>query len=147
MNTLVIYDSVYGNTKLIAHAIGSGLGANTPVVAVADVKPEMLNGVGLLVVGSPINAWRPTVKISAFLSNLKPGQLAGVKAVAFDTRVKLFIHGNAAKLIADALVRAGATMIGDPEGFIVKGKEGPLADREIERATEWAKRLISHKSE
>lgn len=143
MNRLVIYDSTYGNTKQIAQAIGQGLGENTPVVAVSDVKTEMLNGVGLLVVGSPINAWRPTPKINTFLAGLKPGQLNGVKAAAFDTRVKLFIHGNAAKLIADALVHAGATLASQPEGFIVKGKEGPLAEREIERATAWAKTVVT----
>jgi hypothetical protein len=30
-----------------------------------------------------------------------------------------------------------------PEGFIVKGKEGPLKDGEEERAAEWAKVIFT----
>ena len=55
MKVLVVYDSVYGNTEQIARAIGEGLGAeeSVPVVRVADVNPEQLRNLDLLVVGSP----------------------------------------------------------------------------------------------
>ncbi|MBA7705071.1 hypothetical protein ES703_113895 [subsurface metagenome] len=70
---------------------------------------------------------------------------------AFDTRisptdvnsrflnilVKLF--GYAAKPIADKLERKGGELIISPEGFFVKGTEGPLKDGELERAVDWAK--------
>jgi flavodoxin len=140
MSSLIIYDSNYGNTKLVAEAIAQDL--QTTAISVDAVKPEHLTGLTLLIVGSPIIAWRPTIKMANWLAGLKPDQLRGVKVAAFDTRVKLFIHGNAAKLIGDALVRLGAMLVSKPEGFIVNGKAGPLAAGELERAKGWAKELL-----
>ena len=95
MKALVIYDSNLGNTKLIAETIAAGLGEGTCSLSVVNVKADDLMGVGLLVVGSPIVGWKPTERMQQFLAGLKPGQLTGIKATTFDTRVKLFIHGDA----------------------------------------------------
>ena len=94
-------------------------------------------------VGSPINGWRPTPKISALLSALGNGSLNGVKAAAFDTRVRMFIHGDAAKKITHALKAGGADIIADPMPFYVKASEGPLRDGEIEKAEGWARTLLT----
>ena len=89
-------------------------------------------------VGSPINGWRPTPKITTLLSALGSGSLKGVNAAAFDTRVRMFIHGDAAKKISHALKAGGADIIAEPMPFYVKGSEGPLRDGEIEKAQSWA---------
>lgn len=67
--------------------------------------------------------------------------MVGKKAASFDTRLKLFIHGEAAIKIANALKKAGAEIVGKPGAFFVKTKEGPMVDGEIEKAKDWAKRL------
>jgi hypothetical protein len=61
-----------------------------------------------------------------------------LKAATFDTRMKIFISGNAARQISKLLKQAGAHVLSDPEAFYVKGKEGPLQEGEIERARNWA---------
>jgi len=104
---------------------------------------ESLAAGDLLVVGSPINGWRPTPKITALLSALRNGHLNGVKAAAFDTRVRMFIHGDAAKKITHALKAGGADIIAEPMPFYVKGNEGPLRDGEIEKAEVWAQTLLT----
>jgi hypothetical protein len=91
-----------------------------------------------LVVGCPINGWRPTEKMQEFLQGLAPGSLTGVRAAAFDTRVKLFLHGDAAAKISQALQAAGATIVAKPQGFIVQGTEGPLAPGQTDKAGAWA---------
>ncbi|MHB9026920.1 MAG: flavodoxin family protein [Armatimonadota bacterium] len=139
MKALLIYDTTFGNTRLIAEAIAKELDARA--VSVTNVSDADLEGVELLVVGSPINAWRPSEKTLKWLAALRPGQLAGVKAAAFDTRVKLFIHGDAASKIAAALKKAGAEIIADPLPVYVKGMEGPLLDGEVARAAEWGKTI------
>lgn len=139
MKSLVIYDSNFGNTKLIAEAIAETLQGRA--VSVNDFTNEDLPGTDLLVVGSPINAWRATPKIQAFLSNLKNAHLKKVSAAAFDTRIKIFFSGNAAKRIAKALTDAGAELITPPLAFYVKDKEGPLVDGEIAKAKSWARHL------
>lgn len=139
MNSIVIYDSNYGNTKIIAGAIAKELSAKA--VPVSAAKPDELKNYDLVVFGSPIIGWKPSEKMGGFLASLKSGQLENIKAATFDTRVKLFIHGDAAGKIAGALKKAGAHIIAKPAGFFVKGKEGPLLEGEVDKAVEWARQL------
>ena len=138
MRARVVYDTNYGNTRIIAEVIAQELGRETSILSVADVTETSLDGVDVLVVGCPINGWRPTEKMQAFLKGLAPGSLTGVRAAAFDTRVKLFIHGDAAGKISQALQRAGATIVAKPQGFVVAGTEGPLAPGQTDKAGAWA---------
>jgi len=141
MKNLVIYDSFYGNTKLLAEAIAKELGENTQIMHVSNFKGDDLKGVGLLVVGSPILGWRPSENISAFLMSFGKDQLKGIRVATFDTRMKIIIHGDATKKMSEALSNLGATVMIEPNWFIVTGREGPLAEGELERAKEWAKKL------
>jgi flavodoxin len=141
MKSLVLYDSVFGNTKKIAETITKELGGDACVMTISEFKPEYLQEVKLLVIGSPVIAWQPTTKVNDFLVKFKKKQLDGIKAAVFDTRVTLFIHGDAAGKMAVELARAGAVVVTEPMGFKVKGKEGPLLDGEVERAAAWARSL------
>ncbi|HSN35705.1 MAG TPA: flavodoxin family protein [Arthrobacter sp.] len=144
MRALVVYDSANGNTRSVAEAISDALDRMAASsVAVEDFKPETLAAGDLLVVGSPINGWRPTPKITALLSALGNGRLKGVKAAGFDTRVRMFIHGDAAKKITHALKTGGADIIAEPMPFYVKGGEGPLREGEIEKAKAWGRTLLT----
>ena len=110
MKAVVLYDSAYGNTRRIAEAIAGSLeerGREKPRRSRPSARKTLRPG-DLLVVGSPINGWRPTPIISAALEALGPDQLQGVRAAAFDTRVRLFIHGDAAGKLSDELRRRGA---------------------------------------
>ncbi len=140
MSALVIYDSLYGNTQKVADAIAKGVKGKS--VRVGEFKKEMLKGITLLIVGSPIHGWKPSEDTIFFLNSLAPGSLKGIKVAAFDTRVRLFIHGDAAGKIDAQLVALGGKSAAPPTGFIVEGKEGPLAKGEIEKATKWAANLL-----
>ena len=143
MKTLIVYDTNYGNTQLVAKTIGDAIGKKTNVVSVDEFEQKDLDGVDLLIVGSPINGWMPTKKTEEFLAAFHSGHLRGIKATAFDTRVQLFFHGDAAKRIAEKLSDAGAQIVKDPEGFYVQGKEGPLVAGEKEKAAQWADMIIA----
>lgn len=138
MRALVVYDSVYGNTKLVAEEIANNLGKGVRFLCVDEVKEKDLAGLDLLVVGSPILGWRPSEKTTAFLSSLKPSQLKGMKVAAFDTRMRIFFHGDAARKIAAALQKAGGSLVGEPTGFIVEGRKGPLDCDALKNAAKWA---------
>ncbi|HEY9499209.1 MAG TPA: flavodoxin family protein [Terrimesophilobacter sp.] len=137
MTTLVIFDTNYGNTRILAERIAQQLG-DARALSVTDLSPSDLEGVDLLVAGSPIIGWKPSERMQAFLSTLHEGSLTGVKAAAFDTRVRLFIHGDAARKISRALSGAGAEIVASPLGFIVAGTKGPLVEGELARAARWA---------
>ena len=156
MKVVVIYDSVFGNTEKVAQAIADALRPAGDVVIsrVGDANPEQLQGAGLVIIGSPTRAFRPTGPIQKFLESIPKDALKGAKAAAFDTRadlndikgvLKFMVKtgGWAAPRIAQSLQRKGSEMAAAPEGFIVKGQEGPPADGEIERAAAWAKTLAA----
>jgi flavodoxin len=143
MKALVIYDTNFGNTKMVADHLANQLGEGARSISVNDFRDDDLTGIELLVVGSPIVGWKPTEKMGQFLEGLGRDRLKGIKTVAFDTRVKMFISGDAGKKISQALTKAGAEIILGPQAFYVGGKEGPILDGELEKTAEMAKLIKS----
>ena len=135
-----------------AQAIAAAL--ETTAMPVNLVTVEMLGGLDVLVVGSPTRGFRPTEGITHLLNALPKSHLAGVRVAAFDTRIWLqtidskalrFIvdkGGYAADTIGKALEKKGGVSAIPPEGFLVTGEQGPLMDGELERAAEWARKLV-----
>ena len=142
MKTLVVYDSLYGNTAQVAEAIGAAIAGESQVLRIGEAKPSELGSFDLVIAGAPTQGGRATDAMRAFLSRVSA--LEGAKVAVFDTRlrarwVKVFVY--AAGKIAARMKSLGATLVAEPEGFIVEGKKGPLADGELERAAVWAKSL------
>lgn len=153
---LIVYDSFFGNTEKIAEAIVSLIGTGASAVRVQDILPEQLNGLELLIVGSPTRGFRPSEPIQKFLNAPEFPNLEGVKVAAFDTRLVLetinskFFRfmvdkgGYASKSIAGKLRKKGGLLIAEPEGFFVTGESGPLKEGEEIRAGLWAKAFCSN---
>jgi flavodoxin I len=152
MKYLVVYDTSYGNTAKIAAAIKEGLGADAVALEVEKLGPNDLKGVELLVVGSPTQGGRPTQSIQDWLQTLP--FVHESSAAVFDTRLggqdapwllRAFVGtiGFAAPRIAKSLASKGYTMTGQPRGFIVTAKEGPLASGELDRAKGWGRDLLT----
>ena len=171
MRTVIVYESMYGNTRVIAEAIGRGLGpdSETVVVPVAQAHPELLDGADLVVVGGPTHVHglsRASTRRSAREAADKPGSgltmdpgakgpglrdwfeglsRVDTAAAAFDTRLDApaMFTGRASKAIARLLRRHGATMAADPESFLVTNANRLRAGEE-DRAREWGRRLAGH---
>lgn len=155
LRILVIYDSYFGNTERIAKKIGETflLTEEVKVIKVSEVEHRMLTELEYLIIGSPTRAFRPTAAIRNLLKDLP--RLNDIKVAAFDTRISkddtpsrilkfmVNIFGYAAKPIADSLVKKGGSLVVPPEGFYVMDSEGPLKEGELERATEWANKIIA----
>ena len=156
MKSIVVYDSQYGNTKLIADAIGRVLESSGRmfVMHASDVQPGDLMGINRLIVGSPTQQLSATPAVLNWIKTIPRGGLKGVRAAAFDTRfteekisqnkvlpffVRIFGYG--AKPISDRLEKKGAEIVLPPEGFYVADTEGPLLEQELERAAEWIKKM------
>ena len=142
MNTLIVYDSQYGNTERIAQEIGETLSAlgRARAVRVDAVRASDLEGVELLFIGSPTQGWRPTQAIQSYLRSPSFDQLRGAHVACFDTRFNKprWLTGSAASAMAKRLRERGVALSGEPESFFVAGTEGPLLDGEAERAKAWA---------
>jgi len=155
VKALVVYDTVFGNTKQVALAIASAFGDNPDALAVSVTEADStcLDDIDLLVVGSPTRGFKPTEAIARFLRDLPERCLEGTTAAAFDTRISAediragvlrFIvksGGYAAPHISRGLSDRGARVIAAPEGFIVTASGGPLRSGECDRAADWARGL------
>ena len=167
MNALVVYESVYGNTRAVAEAIAAGLGG-AEVVAVAEA-PSRIDDLDLVVAGGPTHMHGMAATRSrqmaveavhedgtghvephasdepglrAWIRELSTG--AGVRAAAFDTRADkaAWLTGAASRGIATRLRHRGCELLGT-ESFLVEASEGPLEQGELERASAWGAELAA----
>jgi Flavodoxin domain len=170
MNALVMYESMYGNTHHIASAIADGLRPiyAVTVLPVEGVDREQLGDIDLLVVGGPTHGHgmsRPSTRKAAVDAAEEPASDLAVEpdaegpglrewfdrmgrldtsAAAFDTRVAMapVLTGRASKGIARKLRHGGATLVVEPESFLVT-KDNHLEPGEEERARAWGSDLAS----
>lgn len=148
MKVLVVYDSVYGNTERVARAIAAAVTGDSTVnlSRAADTTPADLVSRDLLIVGSPTVGGRHTPGMQALIGRITDGSLTGKVVATFDTRMEIFVarvFGYAAIRIRDALAAKGARIVGDPEGFVVTGREGPLKTGELDRVAGWVRGVLS----
>jgi len=170
MHVVIVYESMYGNTHLVANAIATGFkpGADVTVVPVSEAAPGLLGGADLLVVGGPTHAHgmsRPETRKGAADAASKPdsgltldpdalgpglrdwfetlGQHQ-LMAAAFDTRVTgpSALTGRASKGISKELRRHGFGLAAEPESFLVT-KDNHLEANEEARARAWGDRLAA----
>ncbi len=155
MKVLIVFDSYFSNTEKIARVVAETLAASADVetVKITDFAFEKVAGHDLFILGSPTRGFNASEPTKAFLKSIPQGGLQGLKAAVFDTRInpdtiKNFIFrfivkrgGYAAEKMATALTQKGAVLAVEPEWFIVKESEGPLAEGELEHASRWSAAL------
>lgn len=146
MKSLVIYDSQYGNTERIARTITEMLRAlgQAQAIRVDPAHEVSLQGVDLLILGSPTQGMRPTPLMQTFLENVSATSLRGLAVACFDTRFSGFLwKSSAAPRMVRQLRQLGVEPIVPAESFFVKAMkaEGPLLAGEVERASNWARML------
>lgn len=164
MKALVVYETCYGNTGQIAHAIAKGLAdhATVEIVNVDDAKGSVPDDVELVVVGGPTHAFsmsrastreeasrrqgqpeRAGRGIRDWLGELREGDHPQIFA-AFDTRMDMPLLTGAASKRATRAAKHLGFAVTKPNSFIVETYEGPLQAGEIERAREWGAELAEH---
>ncbi len=167
MKAVVVYESMYGNTRAIAEAIAEGLGQDDEVTVTpaARARPELLAGADLVVVGGPTHVHgmsRPdTRKNAAELARRRGDALkldadaegpgltewfgslgkGAALAAAFDTRMAgpLALTGRACVGIRRQLRRHRFNVIDRPQSFLISGNR--LQPGETARARLWGRQL------
>ncbi len=164
MRALVVYESMFGNTRDVARAVADGVASRMPVelVEVGTAPTTIPADVGLLLVGSPTHGHGlPNPKTRADAAGRAGDQLVSrgigmsewVKSVrpvgepiasaAFDTRIKgpELLWGSAAKGLTKRLRARRFEIVAQPQSFYVSGPSGSmfnsLAAGERDRAIEW----------
>ena len=169
MSALVVYESMFGNTKRVADAVADGIAEHLPVetVEVSEAPTEIPPGVELLVVGGPthvhgmttvrtrstaaLRASSPLVSrgegIREWLEHARP-KIKSTPAAAFDTRISgpAILTGSAAGGFARRLRSAGFRLIGPSRSFLIRSKapqEDGLVAGELEAARAWGAQLAT----
>lgn len=166
MKVVVVYESMYGNTHLVADAIAAGIREVTAgdvlVTHVDGADAALLDGTGLLVVGGPTHVHgltRPSTRKAAVEAAEKEGRGLSVEAeaegpglrewfdalghlpvqaAAFDTRIDApaSVTGRASKGIGKRLRKHGCSLVVEPQSFLVT-KQNQLAQHEEAHARDW----------
>ena len=168
MKTVVVYESVYGNTHQVAECIAevARTKGEVMVVPVSGATEEVVAGADMLIVGGPTHVhgmtsattWRGAIAdaekkhlqldpdavgmgLREWFDGLGTQQHA--RAVAFDTRFDgpVVFTGRAAKGISRRLDEHGFALCAGPESFLVD-KANHLIAGEAERARRWAADLL-----
>jgi hypothetical protein len=168
MPALVVYESMFGNTKRIALAVADGIATRLPVraVEVGDAPEEIGSDVDLLVVGGPTHAHgmssassrrsaaeRGSAVISSrlgireWLDHAHTSHFE-IPAAAFDTRVNIpeLLSGSAAKGYVKGLRSAGFQVRAKPHSFLIAPKapqEDGLLPGELEAARAWGAQIAT----
>ncbi len=93
MKSLVVYDSVFGNTKLIAETIAKVIGDDATLEHVSQASAN-ISDINLLIVGSPTRAFNCTPAMTTYLRSIPAHKLDNIRCAAFDTRADVNTVNN-----------------------------------------------------
>jgi hypothetical protein len=162
MNTLVVYESMWGNTRAVAEAVAAPLGDAVTLVEVNDAPDKLPDDLDLLVVGGPTHAFsmsRPSTRRDAVSKGASTGHVErgirewldevvapdNLSVATFDTRVGSVRHlpGSAAKAAGREVRRDHVGRLVASESFYVDDMAGPLQEGELDRARAWGESLAA----
>jgi hypothetical protein len=159
MHAIVVYESHWGCTKAVAHAIAEGIGEEARALTTDEATPEVVARADLIVAGAPVIAFAlpragAAAQLAADTKAPRPADVShpllrtwldGIpggrgRFAAFETRIWWSPRGSTGT-IESRLSKAGYTRIAKAERFVVAGAYGPLREGELERAREWGATL------
>jgi hypothetical protein len=164
MHALVVFESMWGNTRAVAEAVGRGIQHDAAVVNVGHAPKRLAADVDLLVVGGPTHAFsmsRPGTRHDAVQRGATEGDgthgirewleampsSEGIDVATFDTRVVKMkkLPGSAAKAAGKDVRRHHLGDLVATESFFVEDASGPLVEGELARAESWGAELAAHR--
>lgn len=157
MTGVVVYDSYYGNTQLVAQAIAEELNAQGHSVDLRSVRkkyPSPAQG-DILFIGSPVRMGSTTKRVKKYLQKLDKAEWKDKPVVVFTTilalpedpkperiesREKYDIEAGH-KLVE--LARAeGLNALADYLWVDVQGNKGPLVDTGIDQTKQFTREIL-----
>jgi hypothetical protein len=160
MSALVVFESMWGNSRQVAEATAEGLGNDVPVISVAEAPIPLPSDLDTLVLGGPTHAFsmsRAATRQEAHAKGADEGDVTSgmrewldalprhdhLRVAAFDTRVASVRHlpGSAAKAAAREVRHRHLGQVIATQSFYVADTAGPLLDGELDRARAWGASL------
>lgn len=157
MKGIVVFDSVYGNTKLVAEAIAEQIradGHSVEILNLGEKEPTKVDA-DFMFLGSPTRIGRMTKRAKGFLEGLDKELWKNKPIVTFDTVGPLSEDLEKRKKWLERIDKSAATRMQDivrgrglnahPEvlHIPVTGFKGPLASDALEMAREFTHRTVA----
>ena len=145
---IVVYESKYGNTKLVAETIIEGMkqvkGIETALNEVKEIDLHQISSYDAILIGSPNHIGGPTRSIKKFIDKLGKLNLGEKRFAAFDTYLGKDFEKAVKKMEKRINEKApGMKMIAPGISIRVQGMKGPIAEAELPKCKEFGKKLAT----
>ncbi|MFX1469979.1 MAG: flavodoxin domain-containing protein [Promethearchaeota archaeon] len=128
---LILYDSIYGNTKKVAMSLSRGLEAGGIYVDcyfIQDLDLTSITNYDVIGIGGPTHFHGASKPIKSFLKKIYHIKIEKKYAFAFETKADFKLAGSSAKRITRYLKKMKMKIVHPPITGIVLDKEGPLKE-------------------
>ena len=148
VKALIVYESKYGNTRLVGETIAQGMmeteGAEATLVEVQEVDLDKTADYDLILIGSPNHVGGPTRGIMKFLDELGKLDLKQKWVAVFDT----YMGGDFEKAVKKMEKRIsgkahGLKIAAQGLSVRVQGLKGPVVEGELPKSKEFGNRIVA----
>jgi len=148
MKVIVVYESKYGNTKLVAETIAEGIreveGIETVVSEVKEVDLNRIADYDAILLGSPNHIGGPTGGINKFIDRLGKLPLREKPFAVFDTYIEKDFEKTAKKMEKRIGEKVPGSKLAAPGLSIrVDGMKGPISEGELPKCKEFGKKIAA----
>jgi flavorubredoxin len=145
---IVVYESRYGNTKLVAETIIEGMrqvkGVEAFLSEVKEVDISQVSSYDAILVGSPNHIGGPTRGVKKFIDKLGKLNFGEKLFAVFDTYLGKDFEKAVKKMEKRINEKAsGLKMIAPGLSIRVQGMKGPIAEGELSKCKEFGKKLAT----
>jgi flavodoxin len=148
VKVIVVYESVYGNTKRVAEAIIEGIneveGMEASLRELKEVDPQKILDYDVILVGSPNHIGGPTRGIKGFIDKLGKLRLEGKMFAVFDTYLGKDFEKAVKKMEKRIEEKVpGLRRVAPGLSVRVQGIKGPIVDGELPKCREFGKMIAA----
>ena len=145
---IVVYDSKYGNTKLVAETIAAGMrqveGMETVISRVKEVDLNRISDYDAILVGSPNHIGGSTRGIKKFIDKLGKLPLEGKMFAVFDTYLGKEFEKAVKKMESRISEKVpGLKMAAPGLSIRVEGMKGPISEGELPKCREFGTKIAA----
>jgi flavodoxin len=145
---IVVYESKYGNTKLVAEAIAEGmnqvLGQEAVVAELNDVDLTQIDRFDTILVGSPNHIGGATRGIRKFIDKLGKLNLEDKQGAVFDTYLAKDFEKAVKKMEKQIGEKVpGLTLVAPGLSIMIDGMKGPITDGELSKCKEFGVKIAT----
>jgi len=145
---IIVYESKYGNTKLVAETIAEGMreveGIEAVVSEVKEVDLNKLPDYDAILVGSPTHIGGPTWGVKRFIGKLGKLPLEGKLFAAFNTYLLAKSFEQAMKKVEKRISeKVPGAKLAAGLSIRVQGMKGPISEGELPKCKEFGHKIAT----